>query len=131
MRVMVARVASVLMLAAVVSCGGGSPSPSAGGGSGGGGSAATITITASGVSPKAVTVNAGSQVSFVNNDSVTHEMASDPHPEHTDCPEINTVGTLVPGQTRQTSNLNTMKTCGYHDHLRDGDQALRGTITIR
>ena len=62
--------------------------------------AATITIAAgSGVDTKSVTVPRGSQVQFINNDSVSHQMASDPHPEHTDCPEINTVGFLVNGLT--------------------------------
>ena len=46
----------------------------------------------------------------------SHEMFSDPHPEHTDCPEINQVGFLSPGQSRQTGNLNTVRTCGFHDH---------------
>jgi plastocyanin len=77
---------------------GGSDSPTApsdpgtgGGGGGGGGtgvSAATITITASGVSPSSVTIASGNRVTFVNNDTVVHEMASDPHPIHTDCPGL-------------------------------------------
>jgi hypothetical protein len=52
----------------------------------------------------------------VNNDNQSHEMFSDPHPEHTDCPEINSVGFLSPGQTSRTDNLNTVRTCGFHDH---------------
>ena len=94
-------------------------------------SSATITITSSGVSPKSVTVAPGSQVTFTNNDSSQHEMASDPHPAHTDCPAINSVGSLSPGQGRSTGNLNVTRACGFHDHLRDGDQSLRGTITIQ
>lgn len=94
-------------------------------------SSATITITSSGVSPKSVTVSPGSQVTFTNSDSRQHEMASDPHPEHTDCPAINSVGTLSPGQSRSTGNLNVTRTCGFHDHLRSEDQSLRGTITIQ
>ena len=43
-------------------------------------------------------------------------MTSDPHPEHTDCLEINNIGFLSPGQTKETGNLNTVRTCGYHDH---------------
>ena len=43
-------------------------------------------------------------------------MDSDPHPEHTDCPEINNIGFISPGQTKETGNLNTVRTCGYHDH---------------
>ncbi len=98
---------------------------------GGGGGGTTITITASGVSPKALTVPRGTQVTFVNNDTVSHEMASNPHPVHTDCPDINTVGFLSPGQSKMTANLNTPRTCGYHDHNRSSDSSLQGTITIQ
>ena len=38
-----------------------------------------------GVSPRDITVAVGSRVTFVNNDSMPHDMASDPHPEHTLC----------------------------------------------
>src|SRR5262245_34955295 len=76
----------------------------------------TITITGSGVSPQNITVTAGSRVTFVNNDSRTHEMNSDPHPVHSDCPEINAVSFLAAGQSKQTDPLNTRRTCGFHDH---------------
>ena len=98
---------------------------------GGGGASATITITSSGVSPKALTVARGTQVTFTNNDSVPHEMNSDPHPVHTDCPEINSVGFLSPGQSKMTANLNTARTCGYHDHQRSSVTSLQGTIVIQ
>jgi hypothetical protein len=58
-------------------------------------------------------------------------MYSDPHPEHTDCPEFDQVGALAPGQRRQTGNLNTVRTCGFHDHINFENQSLRGTVTIR
>jgi plastocyanin len=93
--------------------------------------AATITITTSGVSPKTVTVPAGSQVQFVNNDRVAHQMSSNPHPEHTDCPEINAVGFLNPNQSRQTGNLNVVRTCGFHDHDNPNNVALQGSIVIQ
>jgi plastocyanin len=124
---------AALLVAAASACGGGdspsspTPTPSPGGGSSG----ATITITASGVSPNAVTISAGSRVTFVNNDSRPHDMASDPHPTHTDCPAINDVGFLQANQTRQTGNLNTARVCRYHDHNRDTDASLRGSITIQ
>ena len=37
--------------------------------------------TARGVNPQRITVPLGSRVTFVNNDSAPHDMASDPHPE--------------------------------------------------
>lgn len=92
---------------------------------------AVITITSSGVSPKNLTVSPGTQVTFVNNDQIVHDMTSNPHPEHTDCPELNQVGFLVPGQSRQTGNLNSIRTCGYHDHGNAFNTAMQGTITIR
>jgi plastocyanin len=91
---------------------------------------AVVTITASGVSPKNLTVSPGTQVTFVNNHSRNHNMASNPHPEHTDCTELNQVGFLTPGQSRQSGNLNTPKTCGYHDHDDALNSAFQGTITI-
>jgi plastocyanin len=83
------------------------------------------------VSPRAVTIAAGGRVTFVNNDNRPHEMNSDPHPAHTDCPAINDVGFLAAGQTRATGNLNTPRTCGFHDHNRNADTSLQGTITIQ
>jgi hypothetical protein len=107
-----------------------SPSPSPSPAPPGGGTT-TITITSSGVSPRTVTVAQGSRVTFVNSDNRVHDMASNPHPEHTDCPEINAVGFLTPGQSGTTSNLNNRRTCGFHDHNRDSDTTLQGTITIQ
>ena len=92
---------------------------------------ATITVANNAVSPNAVTVSPGCRVMFVNNDSRNHQMASDPHPEHTDCREIESVGVLAPGRSAETANLNTVRTCGFHDHLQDQVASLKGTITIR
>ena len=91
----------------------------------------TITITASGVSPKALTVSPGTRVTFMNSDSRTHEMNSDPHPTHGDCPEIDQVGFLSAGQSKQTGNLNTVRSCGFHDHSNPSATSLQGTIVIR
>lgn len=90
-----------------------------------------ITITNAGVSPKTVQIEVGGRVRFVDNDTVAHLVGSDPHPDHTDCPEINQVGFLLPGQSRETGNFVQPRTCGFHDHERPDVQALRGTITIR
>ena len=89
------------------------------------------TPTAQGASPRNIQITAGSRVTFVNNDTRAHNMTSDPHPEHTTCPELNQVGLLTPGQTRESGNLNTVRTCGFHDHDNPGTTSLTGTITIR
>jgi plastocyanin len=123
------RLARAIVLAAVAgACGGSSTAPS---------SAPvppvasnTITITSSGVSPKSVQIAVGSRVLFINNDSRSHNMQSDPHPEHTDCPELETVGFLSPGQSHETKNFVTARTCGFHDHDDFSQQNLQGSIVI-
>lgn len=91
----------------------------------------TITITANGASPQNVQVAVGSRVLFVNNDTRSHNMTSDPHPEHTTCPELNQVGFLMPGQSRETGNLVTPRTCGFHDHDDFSNSRLKGNIRIQ
>ena len=106
---------------AFAACGGGNDGPIA----------QTITITAAGVSPKDVTVAVGSRVTFVNNDSSAHTMASDPHPTHGSCPGIDDVGFIAPGTSKTSSNLNTARTCGYHDHVLFSDTRFQGTIRVQ
>jgi hypothetical protein len=90
-----------------------------------------ITISTGGiVSPKSLTVPPGSRVLFVNNHTSRHDMASDPHPEHSDCFELNR-GVLNPGQSRESENLVTPRTCGFHDHEDPDNVNLRGSIIVR
>ena len=116
--------ALVLLLTA---CGGSSPSspppPSSG---------PTIAISSSGVAPpKELTVGLGTRVQFTNQHSRPHNMTSDPHPEHDDCPELNQVGFLSTGQTKETGNLVAARTCGFHDHDDPNNTNLQGRIVIR
>jgi plastocyanin len=111
---------SLVLGLAAAGCGSSSSSPS--GGASDGPVAQTFTITSAGVSPKTVTIATGSRVTFTNNDSKSHNMNSDPHPEHNSCPALN-VGILSPGQSRSSQNLTSARTCGMHDHD-DPDNAL-------
>lgn len=92
--------------------------------------ATTITITSAGVSPNNIEVAQGARVLFVNNDTKAHNMVSDPHPEHTDCPPINSVGLLAPGRSVETGNLTIVRSCGFHDHD-DTNGKWKGQITIK
>jgi plastocyanin len=123
-----AGVCVLMLLTLLVACGSSDPAPSL---PTTGSDGVTITITASGVSPRTLSVSPGTQITFINNDSRIHQMSSDPHPEHTDCPEINFQGQLSPGERRQTGNLNAVRNCGFHDHLQNANASLQGTITIR
>jgi plastocyanin len=127
--------AAALGLVLLTACGdsdsdNGNP-PTAPSGGGPGPSGATITIGNNGVTPSSVTISVGQSVTFVNNSGSIHEMDSDPHPQHTDCPQINAVGTIGNGQTKLTNALTTARTCGFHDHTQPDTNNLKGTITIR
>jgi hypothetical protein len=122
------RATAAIAVVLAAACGGGSkgpttPTPPA--------TVATFTLGTTGVSPKSVQIVIGERVRFVNSDTQLHNMGSDPHPEHTDCPEINQVGFLLPGQSRETGNFVQPRTCGFHDHDNPTNQSLRGTIVIR
>ena len=118
-------------IVAAISCGGGGSSTPTTPTTPGGSTGSTITISSTGVSPATLTVSPGTRVTFVNNSGGVRDMTSNPHPEHTDCIEINQVGFLTNGQSKETGNLNTVRTCGYHDHGNDGDARWRGSIIVR
>ena len=91
----------------------------------------TVTITSAGVTPAAIEIPVGGRLTVVNSDGVSHDMGSDPHPGHEDCPELNQIGMLEPGQNRTSGNLVEARTCGMHDHLRPLVTSLHVRITIR
>lgn len=134
-RTLVGGVAATVLAGVMVGCGG-SSSPTAPGdggtnpGSGSGGVGATLTIGTGGITPTSVTISAGQSVMLVNNDSKAHDIASNPHPAHTDCPALN-FGTLSPGQSRTSSAFTTARTCGFHDHLDPQNTAWQGQVTVR
>lgn len=126
----------MVAIALSVSCGGSSNSPSGGTTSPSGGctpsaSPTTFVIQNNTICPATMTVSRGTQVTILNSDSRTHEMTSDPHPEHTDCPPLNDIGFLNPGQSRQSGNLLVARKCGLHDHGSPDTASLKATITIQ
>jgi plastocyanin len=113
---------ALLVLPPASSCGSSPSSPSE--------SNPTVVIGAAGVSPNVLRVKAWSQVTFVNNDTRPHAIASDPVDMHTDCPPLNSVGLLLPGESRDTRTLNLPGTCSYHDHNNHTAAAFRGQIIV-
>jgi plastocyanin len=101
--------------------GGGSPGPSG----------ATITIADGRVTPAQVTIAVGQSVTFVNNNGRVHDVTSNPHPVHTECPQINAVGSLGNGQSRPTNAFPASRSCGFHDHNDPDNTNLQGRINIQ
>jgi plastocyanin len=135
---MTSKYAVIMVAALAAGCGGGGGDDGGGGpptGPGGGGNppvaTTTITITSAGVSPQRITVPPGSRVTFINNDTRAHDMFSDPHPNHGDCPPLDDVGFLQPGQTKLSGNLTVVRTCGFHDHNLPDVTSLQGQIIVQ
>ena len=83
------------------------------------------------MNPRNVQIALGTRVLFINNDTRSHNMTSDPHPDHNECPDINQVGFLAPGQSRETGNMVDLRTCGFHDHDNPSQANLTGQIVTK
>ncbi|HUU34417.1 MAG TPA: hypothetical protein VMW48_10155 [Vicinamibacterales bacterium] len=96
----------------------------------------TVTITSAGVSPAIVRIPVCRSsacdvfMQFVNADTVPHDVRSDPHPAHTECPAYQVVGVIAPGQTKEAlvSTCSLPERSGYHDETRPDNQAFWGRI---
>jgi hypothetical protein len=89
-----------------------------------------VRITPNGVTPLEIEIPVGERVLFINNDTQPHDVAGGPDIAHPDCREIDAVGFLVPGQSRQTAPMPTARTCDYHDHSNHAT-IFNGRIIIR
>jgi len=94
-----------------------------------GATSTTITLSSTGVSPKASSVSVGSTIKFLNDDSVPHQLASNPNPQQTDCPELNSP-MLAPGDAFMATIASRNATCGFNDILNPTDSNFQGTITV-
>jgi plastocyanin len=83
------------------------------------------------MSPLEITINVGQRVTFVNNDTRSHDIVGGVDPAHPDCPEIVQAGFLTPGQSRETGTFTSARICEYHDHTALGVPAFQGRIIIR
>jgi plastocyanin len=87
--------------------------------------AATITYSDSGFGSGTVTVKAGDTVAVKNTSSSELSFNSDPHPAHTDDPDLN-VGVIASGATK-TFTVQQTGTYGFHNHFNPSD---KGKITV-
>lgn len=74
-----------------------------------------ITYSDSGFEPTSLTVPVGSAITVQNDSSSALQFSSDPHPSHTDNPELNAVNLESGAST--TVTVNTKGTWGVHNHL--------------
>jgi plastocyanin len=90
------------------------------------GQAEVIIYSDGGFSPATLTAKAGDTITVRNTSSHDIQMDSNPHPIHTDDPDLN-VGAVAAGQSMNFM-VNNKGTFGYHNHL---NPAQKGTIVIQ
>ena len=83
--------------------------------------AATVTYNDNGFSPALSTIKVGQSIKFVNQANQPLQLDSDPHPVHTDEPELN-IGVIAKGESK-TVTLTKKGTWGFHNHLNSSDEA--------
>ena len=91
--------------------------------------AATVPLTATGVSPRPIVVPLGGSITFANDDTRRHKIASDPHPDHSGCVELN-LPVLEPGQRITVKIDDDHERCGFHDDLNPQQAAFNGTVLV-
>lgn len=79
-----------------------------------------------GFSPKTITVKVGTAVTWVNKDTDPLQVASNPHPAHTDYSALNSVGLIQPGASKSFT-FPAAGTFGYHNHLEPNNA---GTVIV-
>jgi plastocyanin len=126
----IAMAIAVAGAAVAAACGGGGNTPpTTPGGVVSGSIGATVTLTANGASPLDVRIETGQRVRFVNTDTRPHQLQTNPHNLHTDCPS-NNVKILNPGESVDSAIFGDAKTCGYHDHLLPDEQRFWGVVRV-
>ena len=88
-----------------------------------------VRLTASGISPQVTHVLSQTQIVFVNQDSVEQRIVAAPDLQYGECPEVDTVGVIRPGETR-TLVLGRYVLCAFRDANRPGQRAFEGLLFV-
>lgn len=86
-----------------------------------------VHITSAGFSPSTITISKGDYVQFINDDTASHWVASDPHPTHTDYPGFDAKGAITTGKYFRFQ-FEKIGTWGYHDHF---NPSTKGTVVVK
>lgn len=87
-----------------------------------------VTISSSGITPRTFTIDVGTVVTFQNQDSVSHQISSNPHPSHSDLPGFDLV---IGAGVSRSFTFSRAGNWGYHDHLSPFDSKFQGTVTVQ
>lgn len=76
--------------------------------------------------PATLTVKKGTTVTWINKDQAEHWVVSDPHPTHSDLPDLNSKKGLLQNETYQFT-FNEIGEFNYHD---EKNNTITGTVVV-
>jgi hypothetical protein len=92
---------------------------------------AAVSISAAGVDPQVLHLNSPVTVKFTNNDRAAHKFEPAPELGDGDCPEMNQLGTLEPGQIGNVAFTRLGGfICAFHDTAAPSNLAFKGLLVI-
>jgi hypothetical protein len=90
----------------------------------------TVVLSAAGVDPVDSHLNHPVTVTFINRDSVRHQLESAPEIGNGPCPEMAQVGAIEPGRTGTVTIDQANYICSFHDALQPANIKFKGIIVV-
>ena len=90
----------------------------------------TMSISAAGVDPGVLHLNAPATVTFTNNDTAAHRLEPAPELGYGDCTQMNQLGTLQPGQSGQVTIAQSQFICAFQDSAAPSNVTFQGFIVV-
>lgn len=85
-----------------------------------------VSITSNGFVPETIMIKRGEKVKWVNTDEGPHQIASDPHPTHSNLAGLGSLALLT--NDSYIFTFDSVGTFTYHDHL--NPLKLKGTVIV-
>ncbi|MBI2285833.1 hypothetical protein HYU82_03350, partial [Candidatus Saccharibacteria bacterium] len=76
-----------------------------------------------------ITITVGTQLTWTNNDTRSHQPAADPHPLNNSIEGFDSSTVLLPGDSLSFTFENP-GTYSYHDHLNPLNKRYQGTVVV-
>jgi len=90
----------------------------------------TVVLSTTGVDPVDSHLNHPVTVTFINRDTVRHELESAPEIGNGPCPEMAQVGAIEPGGTGTVTISQANYICSFHDALQPSNLKFKGIIVV-
>lgn len=91
---------------------------------------AKVTLNDDGFVPATITVNHGTQLTWTNRGSSSHQVAADPYPLNNSIPGFDSTRSLLPGDSL-TFTFDRTGTYHLHDQLNPLNAKLRETVIVK